>query len=1018
VLQDSAKVALNADTATTAGSADFATSSGTATIASSATSAENAEFSSLAERSNSSVIANTANALTTPFNLILWGEVAGIAEINGTSDVELRANVDFANVTIDLGTDTNGDYVRNVTSTLGLVVSGYGVEGANLNVNMSNTGVSAGTYGGSTAMPTFVVDAQGRIVSASNVSVLTDLNISADTGADTVNTGEVLRFVGNSGISTNVIANTITFTNTGVRNLFGTTNQITTSAANGNVTLSLPTAVTLGNLTVTGNLSVLGNSIITNQVIVSATDPMIRLANNNNASDVVDIGFYGEYNSGTGIRYTGLVRDATDGKYKLFVNNPNEPTNTASFASVSKATLDGNFTGGNVSGLMTAISVADGGTGNTTFAANSILIGNGTNPVQGVTGTEGQTLQIVTGRPAFVTVAGSFPSAAEYILGTANASLSASRVIGVGNGLLVDKTVAGAITIKRAAVTGDVTVAADANSSTIANNVVSNMKQVIMPAKSVKLNPLATANAAQDFAFTGTSKVFGVDQTGNIALMSLGSGLSVVASVFGTTGVSWLVGNVDPTTEGSNNDMYYNYASSFVFGPKAAGVWPAGVNLAGKPGWPYMFGASTGNADPTAGKFRFDSATASSVTIMRIDELDFTNVTRDNFITAMLTNSTLDFVSSSKTGTTNLRLKVKGVPTKVGGAGGYWNVPVLWVAGALPAANELVNILHIPGTNIEYNATTFNLTDSSGNVITDPVMFATLADVPVDGTLANKILLVQKLVNNKGALPVEIWSADGITFSQMSGRAIIARDAPNLKVTAPAATFTGAYTMATAASGASTKITATGAHGLTTAACITAGASYITIKSGSGTGWVPGNYRITAITVDTTGTDITINHPFTVGMGQPSIALAGADFEILRLSVPKLSENSDILASLTYKYQVTGTSAAAKSIALRHVAAGGSIASGHEFYGPADDVATTNNVIRAQNGVINAGATNIQHRFMNSLDLDGWGTASNADTTTTPGTIQTNVITDIVVIVKMGANDFVILKNYTFEAII
>ena len=53
------------------------------------------------------------------------------------------------------------------------------------------------------------------------------------------------------------------------------------------------------------------------------------------------------------------------------------------------------------------------------------------------------------------------------------------------------------------------------------------------------------------------------------------------ASLVGANGKSLLTGTVDPTTEGADGDSYFNTASKTYFGPKAAGVWPAGIPLGG-----------------------------------------------------------------------------------------------------------------------------------------------------------------------------------------------------------------------------------------------------------------------------------------------------------------------------------------------------------------------------------------------------------------------------------------------------
>jgi hypothetical protein len=73
-------------------------------------------------------------------------------------------------------------------------------------LDLDNTAVTAGSYGSSTAIPTFTVDAQGRLTAASTVTVATQL----DLGADNAHGGykldlltDTVKFVGGEGIDTN-----------------------------------------------------------------------------------------------------------------------------------------------------------------------------------------------------------------------------------------------------------------------------------------------------------------------------------------------------------------------------------------------------------------------------------------------------------------------------------------------------------------------------------------------------------------------------------------------------------------------------------------------------------------------------------------------------------------------------------------------------------------------------------------------------------------------------------------------
>jgi hypothetical protein len=107
----------------------------------------------------------------------------------------------------------------------------------------------------------------------------------------------------------------------------GTANQVAiANNGSGLITVSLPDDVVINN-----SLTVNGTVTTVNTTQLNVADPLIFLATGN-ASNSVDIGFFGKYIDTTNPEYTGLFRDATDGKYRLFDSLEAEPTTTVNTA--------------------------------------------------------------------------------------------------------------------------------------------------------------------------------------------------------------------------------------------------------------------------------------------------------------------------------------------------------------------------------------------------------------------------------------------------------------------------------------------------------------------------------------------------------------------------------------------------------------------------------------------------------------------------------------------------------------
>ena len=255
---------------------------------------------------------------TTSFTSVNVGTSANDGTGDELRNAFIKVNSNFSNIS------TVGFNSGNILAS-GNVEAVYFVgDGSQL------TNISASNAYGNANVAAYLVAYNG-IVSASNVFV--SGNVTSQWFVGQANLSSI--------ITTDLGASGMIYANAGVNS---------TSTGTGALVVNGGVGIT-GNLTV-GNLTVLGTQTVVSATSVAVANSFIFLSNNN-ITNVLDIGFVGQYAEGQGNVYTGLVRRASDGVFRLFSNLNPIPSTTINVANITLATLQlGNILAGNVTGVI------------------------------------------------------------------------------------------------------------------------------------------------------------------------------------------------------------------------------------------------------------------------------------------------------------------------------------------------------------------------------------------------------------------------------------------------------------------------------------------------------------------------------------------------------------------------------------------------------------------------------------------------------------------------------------------
>ena len=259
-----------------------------------------------------------------------------------------NGNLQNSAVTVSAGPGLDGGGTVQLGSTITINNNGVrSFNGATGAVTFSVTGDSGALIGSGNGISTSTITARVATASLTGVASFNGNNFNIGTSGNVeIKAGGVsnnnLAFssvtVDAGGSSTLNLGNTLTLTG-------GAQNNIVFSNSGNTVTATLANDVTIS-----GNLTVNGTVVTANVDTFTVEDSLIMLGTGNSGNSL-DLGFYAQYTpTGIGKQFTGLFRDADDGKWNLFssLTGGAEPTTTVnkSGAGYTVATLIANIDGG------------------------------------------------------------------------------------------------------------------------------------------------------------------------------------------------------------------------------------------------------------------------------------------------------------------------------------------------------------------------------------------------------------------------------------------------------------------------------------------------------------------------------------------------------------------------------------------------------------------------------------------------------------------------------------------------